>query len=643
MTTQTSAPDISKDRSTSPWNIDQLIQHWIPRIRRLFDNAILQKRVYGKIYPGIMHALLFWGVTIQIIGTVINLMQMALFVPFVELPFPRGMAYLIYELLMDTAGIAILIGVTMAAFRRFVIRPKSLPSRWDDIYALILLALVAILGFTLEASRIISANPLWANWSPAGNAYAKLLSGIGYNPLSAIQLHTSLFWIHAALGLLFLASIPFTKLRHLISTPLNILTYPDRKTGELDTIENIEEVEKLGVGRIDEFNSFQLVSIDACLQCGRCEEVCPATISGASYSPRSLIQSLRDVLHSDLIASNGEKIQNIIGETFPEEFAWACTTCGACIEKCPAFINPVDEVIDLRRYQSLTTGKLPKSIGDTLRNFERHGNPWGFPLEQRSTWKHGLEIRELSEGEETDVLLFLGCAFALDERNIRVTKSFINLLKESQIDFAILGLDEVCCGETARRMGNEYLFQVFAEQNIEVLSSVKFNRIVTQCPHCFNTIKNEYPKLGGAFQIQHYTEFLVEIQGFNKNLKYEGNGENQTITYHDSCYLGRINQIIEQPRKLLRNLNIDIVEMERNRKDSFCCGGGGGQMWMETDVEARINYERLHEALETKAELIATACPYCLLMFDDAIRSKGITNEVKVMDISEILERNLIE
>ncbi len=410
----------------------------------------------------------------------------------------------------------------------------------------------------------------------------------------------------------------------------------------METIEDIEEVETLGVGRINEFTSSQLVSIEACLQCGRCEEVCPATISGSSYSPRGVIQSLRDILQSDLVKSNGNHTQHLISDSLPENLAWACTTCGACIAKCPAFVNPVDEIIDLRRYQALTTGKLPKSIGDTLRNFERNGNPWGLPPEQRTVWNNGLDIRELSKGDETDILLFLGCAFSLDDRNIKVTRSFINLLKKTGVEFAILGLDEVCCGETARRMGNEYLFQVFAEQNIEAFSAVKFNCIVTQCPHCFNTIKNEYPKLGGDFQIQHYTEFLAGLQDFAQPATVEGNGESQSVTYHDLCYLGRVNQIYDQPRRLLENSNSGIIEMRRNRKDSFCCGGGGGQMWMETDVEARINHERLKDVLATQADLIATACPYCLLMFDDAIRSKGITGDVQVMDISEILELKLM-
>ena len=641
MTTNAKTSERQNPATSFAASLSQGVTRILPGIRNFFVNAVLQVRSYQKIYPGIMHALIFWGVTIQVIGTAINLMQMALFIPFVELPFPRGAAYLFYELVMDLAGAAILIGVAMAAYRRIIKNPKSLPTRWDDYYALILLAIIPTAGYFLEATRIISVNPQWAGWSPIGNSLANLLRNLGLTPETAFELHNYLFWTHAALGLALLASIPFTKLRHLVTTPLNIILRPQRKESALEVIEDIENAEILGVGNVEEFNSQQLLSFDACLQCGRCEEACPATISGLSYSPRALIRSLRDVMETSLVHTNGKTNPQLLGDEFPEEYPWSCTTCGACLYVCPAFINPVDEIIDLRRYQSLTTGKLPKSVADTLRNMERQGNPWGMPPEQRTSWANGLGVRELSPGDETDVLLYLGCAFAFDERNKSIARSFVELLQKANVDFAILGLEESCCGETARRMGHEYLFQVFAEQNLETFSSVKFNRIVTQCPHCFNTLKNEYPQFGGDLKVQHYSEFLNELIGQESLLPPEEIEDGQTYTYHDSCYLGRFNQIYNQPRSLLEYVKIDPVEMTRNGQDSFCCGGGGGQMWMETDADTRINQHRLDDALETNADIIATACPYCLLMFDDAIRSKGIGEQIKVQDIAEILANKL--
>ncbi len=611
-----------------------------PRLRDFLVHAIGQVRILKKAYPGIMHFLIFWGVTIQVLGTAINLMQMQLFIPFVELPFPRGNAYLAYELIMDLAGVAILVGVTLALVRRLVMRPKTLESRWDDFYALVLLALIPIAGFTVEGTRLLSANPAWGAWSPVGSAVASLMSGLGMTPEGAAALHDALFWVHAALGLTLVASIPFTKLRHLVATPLNVVMRPLRKTGTLEKIENIEETEVLGVGNVTEFTSQQLLSFDACLRCGRCEEACPASISGMPYSPRELIQTLRTTMVDTLVKTNGRPEPQALDELLPEATAWSCTTCGACLERCPAFIRPVDEVIDLRRYQALTTGKLPKSVADTLRNMERQGNPWGMPAEARIEWAEGLGVRELMPGEETDVLLFLGCAFAYDERNKKVAQAFVRLMQKAGVDFAILGLDEMCCGETARRLGHEYLFQVSAEQNIETFSKVKFKRIVTQCPHCFNTLKNEYPQFGGDYQVQHYTEFLAGL-GFPATVSPNGNAVKGQVSYHDSCYLGRYNQIYAQPRQLLRQARVDTVEMPRRLEDSFCCGGGGGQMWLETDPNTRINHRRLDDALQAKAEVVATACPYCLLMFDDAIRSKGMGEQIQILDIAEILDRQL--
>lgn len=608
------------------------------RIRDFFLHAVAQIRIFEKVYPGIMHACIFWGVTIQILGTAINLMQMELFTPFV-INFPRGSLYFSYELVMDLAGVAILIGVTMATFRRVVLRPKALITRWDDTYTLIMLALIPIAGFTTESFRLIATSPTWAVWSPIGNLYANFWRSLNLTPDTAATLHPYIVVIHVVLGLALIASIPFTKLRHLIFAPTNIVARSRRKEGSIEKIENIDEAETLGVGKVNEFKSPQLLSLEACVQCGRCEEVCPATVSGMPYSPRKLIYDLHQTMVSGLIPQNGKTVSEIFGNTITENTPWYCTTCGACIKRCPAFVNPVDEVVDLRRYQVLTTGSVQKYVGDVLRNIERQGNPWGMPTDDRISWAQGLGVRELAPGEETDVLFFVGCAAAYDDRNKKVVQSFVRLLQKTKVNFAILGLDEACCGETARRMGNEYLFQVMAGQNIETFAKVKFKRIITQCPHCYNTLKNEYPQMGGNYLVQHYTEFLAE-----QSLPWDKASTNAQaikgkLAYHDSCYLGRYNNIYTQPRQLLDKAGIKRVELNRYAENSFCCGGGGGQMWMETDAETRINHHRLQDALDAKTDFVATACPYCLIMFDDAIRSKGLGEQMKVMDIAEILEK----
>jgi Fe-S oxidoreductase len=468
------------------------------------------------------------------------------------------------------------------------------------------------------------------------------LAAAGVSPQQAGAWHDASVYIHAALAMALVASIPFTKMRHLVYAPLNILNRTFRKAGVLEKIEDIETTELLGVGKVGEFTSRQLLSFDACLRCGRCEEACPSNFSGMDYSPKKLIQSLRTAMLENLVSGNGKNEKELMGSVIPEAYAWQCTTCGACIAKCPAFINPVDEIVDLRRYQVLTTGQMPKSVGDTMRNMERQGNPWGMPPDSRMAWSDGLDVRELAPGEETDVLFFTGCAAAFDERNKKVARSFAKLMQKAGVDFAVLGFDEICCGETARRMGHEYLFQEFAKQNIETLEKVKFNRVVTACPHCFNTLKNEYPQMGGDFKVMHYTELLAELS-LTPTPSLEGRGESLgKVTYHDSCYLGRYNNIYKQPRELLKNADINLVEMARSGENSFCCGGGGGQMWLETDANTRINHRRLADSVAAKADVVATACPYCLLMFDDAIRSKGVGEQIKVMDIAEILNEQLM-
>ena len=635
--------DLAKEHSPSPIEKQRWRKFWnsaYPSVKDFFLNVIVQVRVLKKAYPGVMHLLIFWGVTIQVIGTAINLMQMQLFIPFVELPIPRGTGYLIYELVMDLAGIAILLGVAMAAIRRGIIRPKTLETLWDDTYALVMLALIPLVGFTLEALRLTAASPEWARWSPVGFLLSRALLTMGLTPASAAQIHNIFFWSHIVLALVLVASLPYTKLRHLVQTPLNIIKRPQRKDGVLVKIENIDEAEILGTGQISEFSSQQLLSFDACVSCGRCEEACPAYLSGMDYTPRSLVQTLRTATIDTFISpnGNGNTDQEFIGGTIPDDLPWACTTCGACLTKCPAFVNPVDAIVDLRRYQTLTTGKIPKSVADVMRNMERQGNPWGMPPEDRLAWADGLDIKELTPGDDTDVLIFLGCAFAYDDRNKKVARSFVNILQREKVDFAVLGLDEMCCGETARRMGHEYLFQMFAEQNIEMLSGLHFKRIVTQCPHCFNTLKNEYPQMGGDFEVLHYTEYLSEILD-QESRPSNGNSNSSALTYHDSCYLGRYNQIYKGPRKLLDQSGYQLVEMSDTGENSFCCGGGGGQMWMETDADQRINQKRMQDALATHTNTVATACPYCLLMFDDAIRSKGISEELQVLDIAELLDR----
>ncbi len=620
----------TEQRISKPWS----------RIGDVLLYALGQLRTVKKPYPGIMHLLIFWGVFIQVIGTAIKIMQMGLFVPFTWPLFSQGV-YFGYELIMDLAGAAILLGVVMALFRRLAIRPSYLETSWDDIYALVLLAFIPLVGFVTEGLRIFAWDPAWANWSPIGNWVAALLRNTALTHTQATGIHPFMFIFHIGLGLLITASIPFTKMRHMIFTPIHIFMKSDRPAGELETIKDIMDAEILGASTINEFSSLDLLSFDACLQCGRCEEVCPATNSGLVYSPRTLLLMLRDNMASVLITPEKDSKNELPTDLLEEEFLWSCTTCGHCLDVCPAFIRPPEQVIDIRRSQVLMTGEVPQTVGETLRNFERQGNPWGMPGQNRMSWAEGLDVRVLSPGEEVEILYFVGCAGAFDDRNKKVTRAFIEILNKLKVDYGILGDAEGCCGETSRRMGNEYLFQVAAEDNIGTFSEIRFQKIITLCPHGLNTLKNEYPAFGGNFEVQHAVEFLAELLP-DLQFQVSNNKDLGRLTFHDSCYLGRYNGIYDQPRDLLKQANLTPLEMEAARKDSFCCGGGGGAMWLETAADTRINQHRLQHAMDINADTISTACPYCLIMFDDALRSKGLADEIEVLDIIEILNQSLV-
>ena len=632
MTAETLSANPEKQNTSQSSKVEKLILG----MRDFFVHVLGQARILRKLYPGIMHFLIFWGMIFLFLGHLTTLQQMALFLP-IEVLFPRGDTYLIFELVGDIAGVSLLLGLLMAVFRRLVLRPKHLKTSGEDYLVLGLLSLLPLLGFTKEGIRIVAVSPDWANWSFVGNLVAAFFRGLGMTPETAISINGLMFWVHISLGVSLIALVPFTKLRHSVFSPLNVILRSRRKEGALETIEDIENVELLGVGEINEFSSLQLISFDACTNCGRCEDVCPATISGSLYSPRDMIQTLHESIQVTMVNPQNDNGNQEKVEFFTEENTWDCTTCGHCIYVCPVFINPVDQVIDLRRYQVLTTGQMPKSVGDTLRNMERQGNPWGMPPQERMSWAEGLNVPQAQSGVEIDVLLYLGCSLAFDERNKKIARAVVELLQENNVDFAYLGLDEACCGETARRLGHEYVFQVMAEENIAMFSKLNFKRIVTPCPHCLNTFKNEYPQFGGDYEVLHLTQFLQTLSIDVEQVSLSENGQSPRIVYHDPCYLGRYNRVFDPPRELLDSSSLNTIEMERNKADSFCCGGGGGHMWLEDEAETRVNHRRLEDVVNAKADVIATACPYCLTMFEDAINAKGLGESVKVMDVSEIL------
>jgi Fe-S oxidoreductase/nitrate reductase gamma subunit len=599
----------------------------VSRLRAFLRHAVLQVRTFRRPYRGVMHALIFWGVLVSIGGHIINLLQHPMFVPFVELGFPRGGGYLLFEFVTDAAGAALLAGVAMAVWRRYVTRPPALESRWEDALILAMLALAAIVGFISEAYRLIATAPDWAGAMPVAALLAGGLRAAGVTAEHAAQGYEIILYAHALLGLGLTAAVPYTKLRHIFTAPLNVLVKAKAPPGEMPPIEDLHaaDVHRLGAGEVGDFTPGQLLAFDACMRCGRCTEVCPPWLSGQPFDPmEDVVQCTRESMYAAWVTEQHAPLSGNL---------WPCTTCGACFEACPALVNPLAAVLELRRHRALVTGKMPHGIANTLRTIERHGNPFGAPAGERLTWAEGLNVPAAEAGRSVDVLLWVGCAAAFDARGQRAARALVRLLHAAGVDFAVLGEAEQCCGDHARRMGNEWLWQTLARTNIETLSQYNFNRIVTLCPHGLHALGTEYRQIGGNFAVTHHTTYLAELLWAGRlTLSPAAPQPGTTITsYHDPCYLGRYHGEYGAPRALLDAAGAHRIEMNDRERDSICCGAGGGGMWLELPQEQRPGRRRAGQAREAGAEAICTACPYCLMMLD--AESDGLP----VRDVAEVL------
>jgi len=458
-------------------------------------------------------------------------------------------------------------------------------------------------------------------------------------------LHVVFWWIHLLLAFGFMGYVAYSKLLHLITSPLNQFFRSFAPAGEVKPIPDIENQETFGVAKLQDFTWKQLLDTDACTRCGRCQDNCPAYLSEKPLSPKKVIQDLKDHLTSQAKSlGKGEdaekEISPIAGNVISEDELWACTTCGACQQACPVLVEVIDKVVDLRRYLVLIESKFSPEVKLFFKNMETNYNPWTIGFATRADWAKDLDLKTVAEKGDVDYLLFVGCAGSFDERNRKVTRSLVRLLQKAGVNFGILGTEEICCGETARRMGNEYLAQILMQQNIELFNKYGIKKIITSCPHCFNTFKNEYHQFEGKYQVFHHTEFLWSLFKEGK-LRFK-TGVEMTATYHDSCYLGRHNNIYDAPRKLLGSIqNTSLVEMEKTKEKSFCCGAGGGRMWMEETIGTRINHMRIDQVASTGASVVATACPYCLTMLGDGIKEKGMESKMAVYDLAELLEKAL--
>ncbi|MCX7620106.1 MAG: heterodisulfide reductase-related iron-sulfur binding cluster [Acidimicrobiales bacterium] len=627
--------------------------------RRLADfrAGVYMQTLLRDPTEGIMHSLIYFSFLILLaVTTVLEIDH--------QLPeglkFLHGGVYKVYSFVGDTAGLTFTIGVVWAILRRYVARPYRLRIKTKPQHAVILGVFLAIgvTGFLTEAFRIAAAGqPDHERWGYIGYGLSFAFKDVDTDTL--VNLHRILWLAHIASFLAFLLILPVTMLRHMFTSPLNMyLRDRNRPKGAMKPMPNLmeTELETFGAATVEDFTWKQLLDTDACTMCGRCTANCPAHATGKPLDPREIVLKVGEVMAvtskyetSPPIGMDPEitiSADSLFERITPEEI-WSCTSCRACDENCPVNIEILDKILDMRRYLSLMESNFPTELGNAYRSMENSGNPWGMSQGERADWASKLEGINIVDGSgplDHEFLYWVGCAGSFDDKNKKVTQAMAKLLQRAGIDFAILGPSEMCTGDPARRSGNEYIFQMLAMQNVETLNGMGVRKIITQCPHCFNTLKNEYPQLGGNYEVIHHSQFLEWLIETGK-LDLTNATLEDRLVYHDSCYLGRHNDVYLAPRKVVGRLGgLEIVEAPRNGTKGLCCGAGGARMWMEEHIGKNINVERSQELLRTGATRIATACPFCYIMIDDGVKAEGVEDDqVKVADIAmhllEAIER----
>ncbi|MGH8985889.1 MAG: heterodisulfide reductase-related iron-sulfur binding cluster [Acidimicrobiia bacterium] len=622
----------------------------VHRRMRDFRAGVWMRTLLRDPAAGAMHSAIYFGFLVLFIATVILEIDHQL--P-ESLKFLHGRTYQAYAATADVFGVIFVVGILWAIGRRYLQRPYRIriKTKPEDAVILVTFLVIGISGFLTEGLRIaLAGRPQFEEWSLVGYPLSGLVDTWSQGTLS--DAHRWMWGLHFVAFVAFLVILPTTKLRHMITSPMNMyLGAKDRPKGAMKPLPNLLETEldTFGASTVEDFTWKQLFDTDACTICGRCTSVCPAHATGKPLDPREIVLKVGEVM-----AGTGEpKVSTPVGvdpeitidansmfeRVTPEEL-WACTSCKACDEICPVDIEILDKILDMRRYLSLMESNFPAELGNTYRSMENSQNVYGMNQGDRGDWAASLEGVEIIEGSgslDHEYLYWVGCAGSFDDRNKKTSRAMAKLMQRAGIDFAILGPSELCTGDPARRSGNEYIFQMLAMQNIETLNGMGVKKIVTQCPHCFNTLKNEYPQYGGDYEVLHHSQFLMELIDSGR-LSLDGATLEERVTYHDSCYLGRHNDVYLAPRSVVGSLGgIDVVEMPRNGTRGLCCGAGGARMWMEEHTGKKVNIERTEEALATGAERIAVACPFCYVMMDDGVKEKQRDDDVKVQDIAEVL------
>ncbi len=601
------------------------------------------KTVTLQDLAGIGHSLLFWGFGLFLISYII----------FIGLGGGFGLSSVlagstfetVYFSILDIAGLFVSAAIVWAAIRRYIIRPERLEASLEAGIILLLVITLMVLHFCIEGFGY-AAYHISGSYPPIGAALANFLISTDISESTLVAVYKGLWWLHYAIILGFLVYIPRSKHLHILASPFNVLFKSLAPKGALNLIDP-EKAETIGASKIQDFTWKQLLDLYACAVCGRCHASCPATLSGKPLSPREVILNLKDhllkvgpqLLKGETPSANPGTA--MIEDVLTEEVLWNCTTCYACQEVCPVGIEHTVKLIDMRR-NLVEHGRVSPSVAKALESVRLLGNPWEQPQSARLDWAEGRKVNLIQDREEVDVLYWVGCAGAYDPRSRDISLAVVSLLERAGVNYALLGTEERCCGDPARRMGEEGLFQMLARSNIDVLKKYSFNRILTHCPHCYNMLKNEYPQLGAQFEVVHHSQFLLELIHSGKIKLQEG--QELRLTFHDPCYLGRYNDIYDPPRQVLQAISkATMIEMRLNKTKAMCCGAGGGQIWIQSEKGRRIEDMRFEQVQEVDAQVVATACPYCTIMLDAVAQIKEPTGKIKVMDIAELVVRALAQ
>ncbi len=617
---------------------ERRLDHLGKRFWSVIVQGIGQVRTLQDIYPGIMHLTIFWGMIALLIGTIVATVDWDVAHLLFNVQFLTGWVYIIFELILDVFGIFLFIGLGMAIYRRYIVRPDRLANmpaggfKWDDVYGLTLLILIGITGYLVEGLRIAVAQPDWAAWSPVGNAIASVFMALG-DP-SNRTLHNVLWLTHMLIAFVAIVSVPFTKFWHLIAAPVNIFFRSLKPNGEMSSPQSVVEP---GAKEWTDFSWTQLLDFDSCTRCGRCQDVCPAHASGFSLSPRDIMIKLNAHMWQP---TNGRALQ---GEIITAQELWACTSCRACVNKCPVFNDQLSSIIDMRRYLVLE-GDIDPQLQDALSNLGRYGNSFGKSDRMRAKWTKSIEPKiKDARRDEVEYLWFVGDYASYHDSMTEKTQLMAALLQKAEIDFGLLYDGEQNSGNDVRRVGEEGLFEMLVEKNLMSFSKSTFKTIITSDPHTYNTLKNEYSNNGkNGYPVLHYSQLFDSLitsgkLNFSKILNYK-------VTYHDPCYLGRYDGEYDAPRRVISALGCELIEMPRNRENTFCCGAGGGRIWMEDppEVKERPAEMRVKEAasLPGVSTLVVT-CPKDYVMFQDAIKTAGLEEQLVVKDLIELIAEAL--